>query len=53
MSLSKNSPVSESGGKPPPVGSLTPGVVKRKLTVDTNSTMASRLPTMDRSGRVA
>ena len=50
MSLSRNSPVNDSAGNPPPAGSLTPGVVKRKLIVDTNKRMESRLPAIDSLG---
>lgn len=37
-------------GNPPPAGSVTPGVVNKKLTVLTNSRMASRLPSTDNFG---
>jgi hypothetical protein len=37
-------------GNAPPAGSLTPGVVNKKLIVARNSTMASTLPTMESHG---
>ena len=41
MSLSKNPPVGETAGNPPPARSATPGVAKRKHTAETKSTIES------------
>jgi hypothetical protein len=52
VSFSRNSPISDSAGKPPPAGSLTPGVVNRKLIVETNSATANTLPVMEGLGAI-
>ena len=56
-SLSRNWPgTAESAGKPPSVGSHTPGVVSRKLSVVANMPTARALPTAEaraESGRSA
>jgi hypothetical protein len=53
ISLRRNSPVSDSAGDPSPAGSLTSGVVSRKLIVARNNTIVIKLPMMERTVEIS